>query len=427
MYLISFNKEDKTSKVSQLLDELAKAKLRGVEVKVILDYQSSSSHLPTPTTQPNYAAFRFLKDNGVQVYFDGPVAYTHNKAIIIDKRTIISGSHNWSAAALTSNNETSFLIDSPKLANQLLDKFSQIKLSTQDQDLAETSSVRIPYWAMEKNGIIPDMLHRHDKNGLDILLMLLRDFDGNAKGMINTNYELLAEGLGFLNHLDWAIYRRDINRLLRHLNALYKLFQIDTQLNQPIKVRLLKELGKETFSLPRAYWDYGWANRLDLNAKVCLLINLAELGRNPQSPEWSLSRPQIIEKYGVGMNSLYRGMKTLRDFNIIDVQYSSIDEGYENRMASTTVFLGLYDMREFKQNLKRLEDVYGSELITKSRKYAFVVFKGYDLNVIEMIAGFINTYGPAKVDEAFKVVAKKNPDNPKRSFGYVTGILDKMK
>jgi len=280
---------------------------------------------------------------------------------------------------------------------------------------------------MEKNGIIPDMLHRHDKNGLDILLMLLRDFDGNAKGMINTNYELLAEGLGFLNHLDWAIYRRDINRLLRHLNALYKLFQIDTQLNQPIKVRLLKELGKETFSLPRAYWDYGWANRLDLNAKVCLLINLAELGRNPQSPEWSLSRPQIIEKYGVGMNSLYRGMKTLRDFNIIDVQYSSIDEGYENRMASTTVFLGLYDMREFKQNLKRLEDVYGSELITKSRKYAFVVFKGYDLNVIEMIAGFINTYGPAKVDEAFKVVAKKNPDNPKRSFGYVTGILDKMK
>ena len=54
MYLISFNKEDKSSRVFQLLDELARAKFRGVEVKVILDYQSSSSsvsytHLTLPT------------------------------------------------------------------------------------------------------------------------------------------------------------------------------------------------------------------------------------------------------------------------------------------------------------------------------------------------------------------------------------------
>ena len=32
IYLISFNKEDKNSKVSQLIDELVKAKLRGVNV-----------------------------------------------------------------------------------------------------------------------------------------------------------------------------------------------------------------------------------------------------------------------------------------------------------------------------------------------------------------------------------------------------------
>ncbi|MDD5476668.1 MAG: hypothetical protein PHG87_00440 [Candidatus Omnitrophica bacterium] len=235
------------------------------------------------------------------------------------------------------------------------------------------------------------------------------------------------EGLGMLKDIDHPFYRRDINALLRHLNKLYKLVEIDTRLNQPIKVKLLRKVEGENFSLPRAYWDYGWANRLDLNAKACLLINLAELGRNPRSPEWSLSRPQLIEKYGVGMNSLYRGMKALRDFNIIDVKCSEIDVGYESRMASTTTFLGLYDPREFEQSLKHLEDTHGRELITKSRNYAFVVFKGYDLTVIEMIAGFINTYGPAKVDEAFKVVAKKNPDNPKRSFGYVTGILGKMK
>ncbi|MCG2713713.1 MAG: phospholipase D-like domain-containing protein [Candidatus Omnitrophica bacterium] len=422
MYLISFNKEDKNSKVFQLMDELIKAKLRGVEVKVILDYQSGSSF---SAGQSNYEAFRFLKDKGIDAYFDGAGVYTHNKAIVIDKRIVISGSHNWSNAALARSNETSFLIDSPKLARQLLDEFSRIKLS--GQELKEDSGVGIPYWAMEKNGIIPEMFRRYNERGFDIWLLLLRDFDGNAEGAVNTNYEVLAESLGWLKHMDRRAYRGEINRQLRGLSKLYKLVEIDTKYNQPIKVRLLKKVERESFSIPRAYWDYAWANRLNMDAKVCLLINLAELGRKQQPPEWMLTRPQITEKYGINRNSLYLGMKALRDFNIIDVKCSQIDVGYENRMPSATVFLGLYDMREFEQNLARLEEAYGRELIIKSREYAFVVFKGYDLGVIEEIAKLININGAANVDEAFRIVEQKSPDNPKRIFGYVIGILDKMK
>ncbi|MFA4889099.1 MAG: phospholipase D-like domain-containing protein [Candidatus Omnitrophota bacterium] len=422
MYLISFNKEDKSSRVFQLVDELAGAKLRGVEVKVILDYQSSSGFT---AGQANYEAFRFLKDKGIEAYFDGAVVYTHNKAIVIDKRIVISGSHNWSDAALARNNETSFLIDSPELARQLLDEFSRIKLS--GQELEEGSGVNIPFWAMGENGVVPEMLRRHNERGFDIWLLLLRDFDGNAEGVVHTNYEVLADSLGLLKDMDRPIYRREINRQLRGLSKLYKLVEIDTKFNQPIKVRLLKKIGGESFSLPMGYWDYGWANRLNLNAKACLLINLAELGHKQQPPEWMLSRPQITEKYGINRNALYSGMKVLRDFNIINVKYSSIDEGYENRMPPLIVFLGLYDMREFEQGLRKIEDTYGRELIAKSRNYAIVVFKGFDLSVIEMIASFINIYGAAKVDEAFKIVEMKNPDNPKRTFGYVSGILAKMK
>ncbi|MBC8499984.1 MAG: hypothetical protein H8D39_05610 [Candidatus Atribacteria bacterium] len=423
MYLISFNKEDKSSRVFQLVDELTRAKLRGVDIKVILDYQRSGSGLAAG--EANFEAFNFLKDNGIEAYFDSAGVYTHNKAIVIDKRLVISGSHNWSDAALVKNNETSFLIESPELARQLLDEFSRIKLSR--PELEEGLRVNIPYWAMGKNGVVPEMLRRHNERGFDIWLLLLRDFDGNAEGVVNTNYEVLADSLGLLKDMDRPIYRREINRQLRGLNKLYKLVEIDTQFNQPIKVRLLKKVEGESFSIPRAYWDYGWANRLNLNAKACLLINLAELGHKQQPPEWMLSRPQITEKYGINRNALYSGMKALRDFNIINVKYSSIDEGYEKRMPPLIVFLGLYDMREFEQGLRQIEDTYGRELITKSRNYAFVVFKGFDLSVIENIASFINIYGAAKVDEAFKIVEMKNPDNPKRTFGYVTGILAKMK
>ncbi len=422
MYLISFNKENKNSKVSQLMDELVKAKLRGVEVKAILDYQRTGSTFAAG--EVNFEAFDFFKDNGIEAYFDSVGAYTHTKAMVIDERIIISGSHNWSDAAFVRNNETSFLIDSPKLAKRLLDEFSRIKLS--GQELEEGLSVNIPYWAMEKNGVVPAMLHKHNERGFDIWLLLLRDFDGNANGVVNTNYEALADSLGLLKNMDRLTYRREINRKLRGLSKLYKLVEVDTKYKQPLKIRLLKKVEGESFSIPMAYWDYGWANRLNMDAKIYLLINLAVLGHNHQSPEWSLARPWITEKYGISMRTLASGMKALRDFNIIDVKYSAIDQGYENRMASTTVFLGLYDMREFEQNLKCLEDTFGRELITKSREYAFVVFKGYDLNVIEMIAGFINTYGASKVAEAFKIVEKKRPDNPKRIFGYVIGILAKI-
>jgi len=423
MYLISFNKEDKNSKVSQLMNELAKAKLRDVEVKAILDYQRTGSSLAAG--EANFEAFNFLKDNGIEAYFDSVQAYTHTKAIVIDKRIVISGSHNWSDAALTRNNELSFLINSPKLASRILDEFSRIKLSAQLQK--EFPGVSIPYWAMGKNEIVPEMLRRHNERGFDIWLLLLRDFNGNTAGMVDTDYEALAYSLGLLKNMDRRTYRKEINRQLRNLSKLYEIIEIYTQINYPIKIRLLKRAGKESFNIPMAYWDYGWADRLSMPAKVCLLINLAELGLKHQPPEWMVARPQVSEKYGIDARILYSGMRDLRDFNIIDVKCSQIDAGYENRMPSTTVFLGLYDMREFEQNLARLEEDYGRELIIKSREYAIVVFKGYDLGVIEEIAKRINIYGVTNVDKAFKVVEQKSPDNPKRIFGYVIGILDKMK
>ena len=166
MYRISFNKEDKNSEVSRLMDELVKAKLRGVGVKVILDYQKDDYN--SFAGGDNSEAFNFLKDNGIEVYFDSVGSYTHTKAMVIDGRIIISGSHNWTDAALTRSNETSFLIDSPELAGRLLDEFSRIKLSA--QPLKECPGVRIPYWALEKNGVVPEMLRRHNERGLDIWL-----------------------------------------------------------------------------------------------------------------------------------------------------------------------------------------------------------------------------------------------------------------
>ena len=51
-----------------LMNELAKARLRGVEARAILDYQKSSYKLSAD--EANFEAFNFFKNNGIEVYFD---------------------------------------------------------------------------------------------------------------------------------------------------------------------------------------------------------------------------------------------------------------------------------------------------------------------------------------------------------------------
>ena len=69
---------------------LVKAYKRGVIVKVILDKSQKKG---------GYSSATFLKNAGIQTYIDSAHAIAHNKIIIIDAETVITGSFNFTAAA----------------------------------------------------------------------------------------------------------------------------------------------------------------------------------------------------------------------------------------------------------------------------------------------------------------------------------------
>lgn len=89
--------------------ELVKAKQRGVEVTVILE---GGKRL----RRDNRKAAMILSQGGVRVLFTRRGRVTHVKAISIDDRYAVIGSHNMTHAALSRNNELSVLLDSPELA-----------------------------------------------------------------------------------------------------------------------------------------------------------------------------------------------------------------------------------------------------------------------------------------------------------------------
>jgi phosphatidylserine/phosphatidylglycerophosphate/cardiolipin synthase-like enzyme len=92
--------------------ELIAAQRRGVDVTVILEGGK-------PIEKENRTATRLLAQGGVRVIFAPAGVTTHTKAISIDDRFVLIGSHNLTQSALSRNNELSLMVDSPQLAGQV--------------------------------------------------------------------------------------------------------------------------------------------------------------------------------------------------------------------------------------------------------------------------------------------------------------------
>ncbi len=103
------------NKATLLVNELIKARKRGVKVRVILE---NSGYQESINIENRKVAKR-LQKNKIKVFFDSPDITSHSKTVVIDKRYSFIGSHNFSHSALAYNNEISVLVDNRDLATEL--------------------------------------------------------------------------------------------------------------------------------------------------------------------------------------------------------------------------------------------------------------------------------------------------------------------
>jgi phosphatidylserine/phosphatidylglycerophosphate/cardiolipin synthase-like enzyme len=88
---------------------LAQAKERGVDVRVLLDESQRSER---------YTSATYLANHGVPVWIDSAHAIAHNKVMVIDGDTVITGSFNFTKAAEEKNAENVIVLrGNPELAN----------------------------------------------------------------------------------------------------------------------------------------------------------------------------------------------------------------------------------------------------------------------------------------------------------------------
>ncbi|HOK40735.1 MAG TPA: phospholipase D-like domain-containing protein [bacterium] len=120
MYLAELSKSN-TAYQAMIFDALIKAAARNVKVYVMLDYPDIEQNLDLYTK--NNAVKNFLENNKIIVIWDSPQIENHEKIILIDEQILYVCSHNWSYAALTTNEEISFKIYSYEYPQEILNYY----------------------------------------------------------------------------------------------------------------------------------------------------------------------------------------------------------------------------------------------------------------------------------------------------------------
>ena len=127
----------------ELSNALISAKDRGVKVKILLDAKSAE--------EIGYSKHHFLSERKIDVRLDNThksyggkyEGIMHNKFAIIDNKTLITGSYNWTHSAEKLNNENLLII---KDAEELINKFEEEFLKLWDRSKTSKKPVSLdPY------------------------------------------------------------------------------------------------------------------------------------------------------------------------------------------------------------------------------------------------------------------------------------------
>jgi len=97
---------------------LVEAHKRGVHVEIILDRSQRKER---------YSSADFTAHAGIPTYIDAVHAIAHNKVMIIDKSTVITGSFNFTKAAEEKNAENLLVLRSKELARTYIENWQRHK------------------------------------------------------------------------------------------------------------------------------------------------------------------------------------------------------------------------------------------------------------------------------------------------------------
>jgi hypothetical protein len=412
--------------VRALVDDLVAAQQRGVDVTVVLDrsLQYKAAKKRSKVSSANDTAADILLAGGVDVAFGKPGRLIHQKVIVIDVRTVITGSHNWSYYALTRNSESGELICSPEYARVKIDNIAAIETAPAEIRPPEiTTRVALPAALLTHLQMAPRMLAKQDERAFDTYL-LLRRYGGGTNSVLSLDFTRMATDLGMDLDAGATAYRQQIIKTLRKLKSRYALIDVTFKHGGPATVTIDPVEGP-TIRVPLAYWTYGVNHSLSMREKVIYLLALHETAKSPNSPLWSASGNTLSTRYGIPMETIRSALTGLERLDILaTTRYSGTPGQPLSKRRPNAYRLTPLISPEAREALwEELRQKHGAEQFQAARELAGTIHRSNHYETIEALLRYIDSHGLPAVQAATVRVAALHPNNPMRHVRYIITLV----
>ncbi|MBL0059155.1 MAG: hypothetical protein IPP35_08620 [Elusimicrobia bacterium] len=275
LYLFARQAAQPRAGPSRLLNSLIQARQRGLRVEVLLDPGGQAFDL----LDRNAPAAEALRRGGVNVFYaQGPVL--HAKALVVDGKTVLLGSTNWTSAALEKNVEADVLIRSTSVAKTLLARMADVSRRA-PPDPFSGGIVPVPLGLLFPPGKLGEIVRRKDEWALDLYLHFLK-IGVSTSSFASVDVPAAVAVLGAKDEGPVA-NRRRLHRVFRRLRDFYGLLDVREVYGEDPSVRLALSTA-ERVELPADYFEFGWDRRLSLSGKAFLLLDLHYSAVSPITP-----------------------------------------------------------------------------------------------------------------------------------------------
>ncbi|MEJ5306822.1 MAG: phospholipase D-like domain-containing protein [candidate division WOR-3 bacterium] len=122
IYQVGYYPDYPEGEPTDIQNALINAVKRGVKVVIIVDQSSWNPSLSVK----NDEYLKYMRQFGIEVYFDMPDITTHAKFVVVDSTITVIGSTNWSFYALAKNNECAVAVKSKDISLKYEDFFEKL-------------------------------------------------------------------------------------------------------------------------------------------------------------------------------------------------------------------------------------------------------------------------------------------------------------
>jgi HKD family nuclease len=408
MYSMYVRPSEVDNPVYKLITALIQAQQRGVAVKVYLDSNKSNA-------KSNKAAYELLSEAGVPVYFIDPKLKLHAKTILIDGRTVIDGSSNWTQNAIESNIEHDVILRGEEFAKGQIEFFKQLdKLTLEQKNTNEVSVVRVSGRFLEDSRLCSRLAHNNAQYALGFYLQLLREDKYGWRDIECTKM---------------------MRRVVESLKDDYHLIDYRVGKRHSLAVRLVDydDVNKDYvlpqenyFQVPEGFWEYGLSKELDAAQQLTYFICLYEQAHQAPKLYWWLGLDVMQKKYHISDTTLVRCFAVLEKMDLITVLRAPTTPGknYYDRKANQYRVKPLLSPGERMSLWQKMEKKYSKIKVKAAREMAAVLDWENDFNNVEGLIVLIDKYGESAVREGLSRMADYSRQNSARNMAYLTKVVE---